>query len=79
MANIKNLEKVFYYKSAQVDTLKNAIDIAHELFLSARADYLEVLTAQKEALDAKLELNETMKKRFNATVDLYKALGGGWN
>jgi hypothetical protein len=78
LSNINNLEISYNLKSKQVTTLNQSIDIAHDLFQSARADYLEVLTAQREALDAKLELNETMKNRFAAMVDMYKALGGGW-
>jgi hypothetical protein len=75
---VKNLDKIYSLKSKQVATLNSSIDIAHDLFLSARADYLEVLTAQKEALLSKLELNEVRKNKFNATINLYRALGGGW-
>lgn len=78
LSNINNLEVSYSLKSKQVTTLNQSIDIAHDLFQSAKADYLEVLTAQREALDAKLEINETMKNRYNAMVNMYKALGGGW-
>ncbi|MFM7016672.1 MAG: TolC family protein [Bacteroidota bacterium] len=78
LSNMNNLQQSYLLKAKQVTTLNESVDIAHDLFQSAKADYLEVLTAQREALDAKLELNETMKLRFNAMVDMYKALGGGW-
>jgi outer membrane protein TolC len=48
------------------------------LFKAARADYLEVLMTQRDALEAKLELNETKKEQLSATVRMYRNLGGGW-
>jgi outer membrane protein TolC len=52
--------------------------VAGQLFKSARADYLEVLLTQRDALDAKKELIETKLKQVNTVVDLYRSLGGGW-
>jgi len=78
MANIDNLEKSYQLKKNQVDTLIQSIDVANQLFKSARADYLEVLLTQRDALEAKRELIETKQKQIIATVDLYKSLGGGW-
>jgi len=48
------------------------------LFRSARADYMEVLLTQRDALESRFELVETHKQQLNAMVDVYKALGGGW-
>jgi multidrug efflux system outer membrane protein len=78
ISNIDNLDKNYRFKSNQVDSLVQSIDVANQLFLSARADYLEVLLTQRDALDAKKELIETKQKQMGAMVDLYKALGGGW-
>jgi multidrug efflux system outer membrane protein len=39
---------------------------------------LEVLLTQRDALESKLELIDTKKDQLNATVNIYKALGGGW-
>lgn len=78
LSNIENLANNYRLKSQQVAALTESIDIANQLFQSARADYLEVLLTQREALEAKMELIETKKEQLTATVDLYKALGGGW-
>lgn len=78
MSNIDNLDKSFQLKSKQVDVLTESVDVANQLFQSARADYVEVLSTQREALEAKMELIETKQKQIVATVDLYRALGGGW-
>lgn len=78
ISNIDNLDKNYRFKSNQVDSLVQSIDVANQLFLSARADYLEVLLTQRDALDAKKELIETKQKQMSVLVDLYKSLGGGW-
>ncbi|NCW43907.1 MAG: TolC family protein, partial [Gemmatimonadaceae bacterium] len=52
--------------------------IARDLFAAARANYLEVLTAQREAIDVRLELVETRLRQQVAMTNLYRALGGGW-
>ena len=78
IANIANLDKNYNLKKQQVEALVQSIDISIQLFKSARADYLDVLLTQRDALDAKRELIETKQKQIVATVDLYKSLGGGW-
>lgn len=78
LANIENLGKSYALKTQQVDALNNSISIANDLFKSARADYFEVLMTQRDALGTKLELAETKKAQLSATVNIYKALGGGW-
>lgn len=78
LANIDNLDKNYQLKRQQVDVLVKSIDVANQLFKSARADYLEVLLTQRDALEARKELIETKQKQISAIIDLYKALGGGW-
>ncbi len=76
--NINNLVYKYDFKKKEVDALIRSIDISNDLFKSARADYLEVLMTQRDALDARIELVETKLQQWNATVNLYRALGGGW-
>ncbi|MBO9571077.1 MAG: TolC family protein, partial [Chitinophagaceae bacterium] len=71
LSNISNLEKGYNLKSKQVDALTRSIEVSNDLFRSARADYLEVLLTQRDALEAKLELIETKKQQMNAMVNIY--------
>lgn len=66
-------------KSKEADILSQSVLISNKLFRSARADYLEVLLTQREALDSRIELIEIRLKQLEAKVNLYKSLGGGWN
>jgi outer membrane protein TolC len=78
MSNINNLNKYYEIKNKEAATLTSSIDIAKDLFKYDRANYLEVLTVQRDALSAKLELVEAKKNQFIAVTNIYKALGGGW-
>jgi outer membrane protein, multidrug efflux system len=78
LAHISNLEKRYSFKAQEVDVQTKSIGIANDLFKSARANYLEVLTAQREALESKLELIEVKQRQFTAVTNVYRALGGGW-
>lgn len=78
LSNIKNLERRYSLKSAEVTALTRSIEVSNDLFLAARADYLEVLLTQRDALESKLELVETKMKQFNAVTNIYRDLGGGW-
>lgn len=78
LAKINNMEKSYELKSKEVDALTESINISNGLFRSARADYMEVLLTQRDALESKFELIETKQQQMNAFVNMYKALGGGW-
>jgi multidrug efflux system outer membrane protein len=78
ISNIGNLKNSFDLKSQQVQALTESIEISTGLFKSARADYMEVLMTQRDALESKFELIETKKQQMNAMVNIYQALGGGW-
>jgi len=78
LANISNLQNNYDLKTKQVDALTRSIDISNDLFKNARADYLEVLMTQRDALEAKLELIETKQQQLGAVINVYRGLGGGW-
>jgi len=78
LAKIQNMEQAFLIQQKQVSALQKAVQIADNLFIYAETDYLEVLTAQRDALEAQMELVETKKQYLNAFIELYRSLGGGW-
>ncbi|MDQ1805903.1 TolC family protein [Chryseobacterium sp. PTM-20240506] len=78
MSKVKNIDQYYKLKSEETHALDQSIDIANQLFRNSRADYLEVLLNQRDALDAKMELVEAKEKQLSTVVDIYKSLGGGW-
>jgi NodT family efflux transporter outer membrane factor (OMF) lipoprotein len=78
LSRIGNLEKSFDLQTQQVAALTESIKISSNLFKSAKADYMEVLLTQRDALESKMELVETKQEQLHSMVNLYQALGGGW-
>lgn len=78
LKNAENSDRMFSLKSQEVAILRQSIITSADLFISGRATYLEVVNAQKNALQSQLELAELKKRQFKARIDLYKSLGGGW-
>ncbi len=79
ISNISNLKSNYSLKAQRVQALSESVTISNTLFKSARANYMEVLLTQRDALESKIELIETKRDQMNAMVSIYKALGGGWN
>jgi multidrug efflux system outer membrane protein len=78
LTKVKNLNIIYDLKMKQVNALTQAIEISNTLFRAARVDYIEALFTQRDALEAQVELVDVKRQQLNASVDLYKALGGGW-
>lgn len=62
----------------RVQTLQKAIANANMLFTTGMANYLEVITAQSNALQSELALAAITREQLSAKVELYRSLGGGW-
>ena len=77
LANIGNLTRSYNEKALEVQNLNESVAIATNLFRSARAEYTEVLFTQRDALESKFDLIETKLQQLHATVQAYRALGGG--
>lgn len=75
-----------YQKLAEIEeeqaraaaSYRQAVRLSNDRYLSGLADYLEVLEAQQQQLAAENALARTRFDRLASLVQLYKALGGGW-
>lgn len=63
----------------RVASLKEAVELSLLRYKVGRANYFEVLEAEGLLFPAEDELAQTKRDQLLAVVDLYKALGGGWN
>ncbi|WAC42330.1 TolC family protein [Pedobacter sp. SL55] len=77
-SKLENLQTEFGIAQNRVKTLKSAVKNADLLFKSGMANYLEVITAQSNLLQGELDLASLKTAQLNASVGLYRALGGGW-
>lgn len=78
LSMIENYDSIADFKQQEVDALYSALDASNDLFSTSFATYLEVITAQRSVLEAELSLANTRKIQFQATIGLYRSLGGGW-
>jgi len=58
---------------------KQALRVAERNYSEGSADYLSVLIAQRNVLTSQASLNASATQGTLTLVNLYKALGGGWN
>ena len=57
---------------------QDAAQLSHQRFSAGTTDYLEVLTNETNAFSAELGLAQAQGNELIALVQLYEALGGGW-
>jgi outer membrane protein, multidrug efflux system len=65
-------------QTRHVGVLKDSLRLAKLRYDEGLVDYLNVLDAERNLFNAELDLAQTQGARFLTLVDLYKALGGGW-
>ncbi len=63
----------------RADAARAALRLARLRYEAGYSGYLEVLDSQRTANDAGLAFLRNRQSRLNASVDLMKALGGGWS
>lgn len=75
---MNSLDEQIEISIEQVKNSELTIFQSNLLFNSGYATYLEVINAQRVALDSQINLSKLKEERILLKVMLYKALGGGW-
>lgn len=55
------------------------VELARLQYINGVINYLDVLDAQRQYFDAQIGLSNAIRDEYIALVQLYKALGGGWD
>lgn len=74
---VENYGKSIEIKKQQLQALEKSVEVAGKLFQNARTEYIDVLFAQRDLMDARMVLIETKRQQVLAVVGTYQALGGG--
>ena len=61
-----------------LESAQDAARLSEARFKAGATDYLEVLTNETNSFSAELALAQAQGNELNALVQLYQALGGGW-
>lgn len=78
LTNLEKIKEEHAIALQRIDASKLAVKNASLLFKSGMANYLEVINAQSNALDNELNLINVKMDLLIANLQLYRALGGGW-
>jgi multidrug efflux system outer membrane protein len=62
-----------------VRAYEEALKAASQRYTAGKASYFEVLQAQQQLFPAEITLAQAKANELLAVVQLYRALGGGWN
>ena len=79
LSRYENAEQKLDFRQFQLEALENAVDFSRQLLRYGEATYIEVLTAQQSLLSAQLNNVNDRLDQLEAGVNLYQALGGGWD
>ncbi len=65
-------------KRKEMEAYKKSVDFSQELVNYGLANYLEVIRASENKLNAELNISNAEYSKLDAGIELYRALGGGW-
>ena len=65
-------------KKKEMNAYKNSVEFSQELVNYGLANYLEVINASVNQLNAELNISNAEYSKLDAGIELYRALGGGW-
>jgi outer membrane protein, multidrug efflux system len=74
----EKLAERLVFSGQAVAALESSVELATERYLNGKSSYFEVLQAQQELYPAQRAQIQTKAGELIAVVQLYRALGGGW-
>ncbi|MCA9029761.1 MAG: TolC family protein, partial [Planctomycetaceae bacterium] len=77
MSKVQNYGESIETRKQQIQALETSVKVATQLFEAARAEYVEVLLAQREMMEARMVLIDAKRQQLSAVINTYQALGGG--
>jgi multidrug efflux system outer membrane protein len=79
LQNVAMYKEEWAARNRQVIAAQKNYDLSNARYYNGYVSYLEVLDAQRSLFEAQLSLSQLTQKQLSSMVQLYKALGGGWN
>jgi NodT family efflux transporter outer membrane factor (OMF) lipoprotein len=78
LASLNHYHDAAEQEKAAVQAAQRTLDLSMALYKQGAADYLTVVTSQTALLQAQLQALNLDTLQLRASVDLVRALGGGW-
>ncbi len=74
----QKLAEEYVFQGQAVEALASSVALATQRYVNGKSSYFEVLQAQQELYPAERTQVQTRTSELISVVQLYKALGGGW-
>lgn len=78
LVGIRKRQEFRQQQELLVTALADASDVANLRYEGGVSSYLEVLDTERQLFDAEQELIRAKRNEFLSVIQLYRALGGGW-
>ena len=79
MVAVDTYRREYNSRVRQLEAARNAEELSWIRYDQGVTSYLEYLEIQRQLFSAELGASETLQLQLTSLVQLYKALGGGWN
>jgi multidrug efflux system outer membrane protein len=79
LQNVRTYKEEYAARNKQVIAARKNLMLSQARYDNGYISYLEVLDIQRSLFQAELNLSELSQNQLSSTIQLYKALGGGWN
>jgi HAE1 family hydrophobic/amphiphilic exporter-1 len=79
LVTLQKVRERIAQRQVQVTASREALRLSDLRYTGGVADYLEVLDAQRVSYLAEIDLTRSRQDELQASVQLYRALGGGWS
>ena len=78
LVGIRKRQEFRQQQELLVKTLADASEVANMRYEGGVSSYLEVIDTERQYFDAELDLVQARRDESQSVIQLYKALGGGW-
>jgi multidrug efflux system outer membrane protein len=79
LQNVRTYKEEWAARNKQVMAARKNLELSDARYYNGYVSYLEVLEVQRSLFDAELSLSELTQNQLSSMIQLYRALGGGWN
>jgi multidrug efflux system outer membrane protein len=76
---VETYRNEYQVRTEQLAAAQGALDVANVLYDEGLVDLMVVLDLQRSVFGTELRVSEVLQLHHTSVVQLYRALGGGWN
>jgi multidrug efflux system outer membrane protein len=79
LQNVRTYKDEWTARNRQVIAARKNLELSNARYYNGYISYLEVLDVERALFEAELSLSELTQNQLSSMIQLYRALGGGWN